>query len=214
MENKRRKKKEKEKGEEKKKEKEKEEKRKRKRKKKKKKKRSSPNRRKATKSFPAIIPTHRPQPSRGIFSEFAEDPQKPVGFLQRLAYESIIKDKGLKEYPELQRYLAAPTIAMTDDPLEWWAANEFLLPNLAIIARDQLSMLASTVPSEEAFSAAGNTITSKRKKKKRERCDSNSKKKKKTGTSAPRIPQYNLSPSFGSSNTSHLPEKWEIVFSN
>jgi hypothetical protein len=68
-----------------------------------------------------------------------------------------------RHHPELDRYTKrAIGVRYRDDPLEWWAAHEPEMPNLAVIARDHLVQLASSVPSEELFSAAGNTITETR----------------------------------------------------
>jgi len=86
------------------------------------------------------------------------------GFFESFKDPDCFDPKLLKRYPELARYLNITGIEIKDDPLKWWAANENKFPSIANLARDHLGMLASTVPSEEAFSAAGNTITEKRSK--------------------------------------------------
>jgi len=92
-----------------------------------------------------------------------EDPkrvQKEVSF-----FEKAFQDDDTtfsKEYPELQAYMNSPKCRWEDDPLDWWARNEKAFPNIAQLARNYLAMLASTVPSEQAFSAAGNTVTDHR----------------------------------------------------
>lgn len=63
---------------------------------------------------------------------------------------------------EYQAYLSLPQIAGEDDPLEWWKQNAQQFPNLAKMARDFLSIPATSVPSEQAFSTAKNLITDKR----------------------------------------------------
>ncbi|CAG8491509.1 3797_t:CDS:2 [Ambispora gerdemannii] len=46
--------------------------------------------------------------------------------------------------------------------LAWWKAHQTQFPHLAHMARDYLAIPASSVASERAFSAGGNTITNKR----------------------------------------------------
>jgi hypothetical protein len=46
--------------------------------------------------------------------------------------------------------------------LNWWKANSYRFPELARMARDYMSVPASSVPSEQLFSPAGDIITKKR----------------------------------------------------
>jgi len=55
-----------------------------------------------------------------------------------------------------------PHNCFLQDPLKWWHDNEAEFPAVARIARDYMSMLASSVPSEAAFSAAGRLVTDQR----------------------------------------------------
>jgi len=91
-------------------------------------------------------------------------PTKPKeeSFLDTLDDDEEEEDKDTEGFPELREYSQINGIHKNEDPLKWWAENEQRFPTIAILARDSLGMLASTVPSEEAFSAAGNTITKKR----------------------------------------------------
>src|SRR5436305_200892 len=61
-------------------------------------------------------------------------------------------------YEEIDRYLALPC----DDnvaPLLWWHAHFQEFPALGAMARDYLSIQATSVVCEQAFSVASNTIT-------------------------------------------------------
>jgi len=71
-------------------------------------------------------------------------------------------DKATRGFPELEAYMQIYSLDHKENPLEWWSSNEERFPNLAVLARDHLAMLATTVPSEATFSAAGNMITKKR----------------------------------------------------
>ena len=64
---------------------------------------------------------------------------------------------------ELQRYLV-DLINVDDDldPLTWWAGNINRYPTLAILARKYLSVCATSVPSERAFSLAGHIVNERR----------------------------------------------------
>jgi len=62
--------------------------------------------------------------------------------------------------PELKGYMEC---SRTDEcPLSWWRRNGSKYPNLARMARNQLCILASSVPCEQIFSQAKDVITSKR----------------------------------------------------
>ena len=48
------------------------------------------------------------------------------------------------------------------DPLLWWHAQKNVYPILSLMARDFLSVQATSIASEQAFSIAGQVITSQR----------------------------------------------------
>jgi len=62
---------------------------------------------------------------------------------------------------ELEHYLELP-IDDEAEPLLWWQAHESEFPILSSMARDYLTIQATSVASEHAFSIAGNTITKTR----------------------------------------------------
>ena len=59
---------------------------------------------------------------------------------------------------ELDRYLALPIDDETE-PLLWWQAHAKEYPVVSNMARDYLTIQATSVASEQAFSIAGNTIS-------------------------------------------------------
>ncbi|KAL9687108.1 hypothetical protein QQ045_031504 [Rhodiola kirilowii] len=67
---------------------------------------------------------------------------------------------------DLQMYLDLATIEVDDDNsfnlLGWWKNNYTLYPVLSSLAKDLLSVPASTVASEAAFSAGGRVVNEKR----------------------------------------------------
>lgn len=65
------------------------------------------------------------------------------------------------ESSELERYLEFP-IDEEIDPLLWWQAHSTEFPIVSEMARDFLTIQATSVASEQAFSVAGNTITKTR----------------------------------------------------
>ena len=62
---------------------------------------------------------------------------------------------------ELTRYISIP-LEDKIEPLDWWYVQRKEYPILSRIARDYLVIQATSVASEQAFSIAGQTITSQR----------------------------------------------------
>lgn len=63
---------------------------------------------------------------------------------------------------ELFRYKAEPSIPVHRCPLKWWIARKCIYPNLSLIARKYMCIVATSVPSEQLFSTAGNIVSVKR----------------------------------------------------
>lgn len=61
------------------------------------------------------------------------------------------------------RYLSLPLLSRTDtDVLKFWIANNINFPTLAAIVKDYLTVQASSVPSERAYSSGTDLITPNR----------------------------------------------------
>ncbi|RLN88645.1 hypothetical protein BBJ28_00011704, partial [Nothophytophthora sp. Chile5] len=56
----------------------------------------------------------------------------------------------------------AELVSLKQDPLDWWRDNAPKYPILAVLARQWLCCVATSVPSERAFSRGGNVVTAKR----------------------------------------------------
>lgn len=80
---------------------------------------------------------------------------------KRSFFESLISEKNSEQIPvedEIARYLALP-VDPTTNPLDWWHHFSRDFPILASMASCYLSIQGSSVPSEQIFSMATNTIT-------------------------------------------------------
>lgn len=62
---------------------------------------------------------------------------------------------------EIQKYICIEANP-TDNPTKWWKTYHAQLPLLSLMARKYLCIPATSVPSERAFSVAGNIVNSKR----------------------------------------------------
>ena len=64
---------------------------------------------------------------------------------------------------ELQKYLANEPCPLNDkNLLYWWRINGVKYPRLSAMARDYLAVQATSVPSKQLFSKAGDVVTKKR----------------------------------------------------
>jgi len=63
---------------------------------------------------------------------------------------------------EIDNYLRATVLGEKSDVLSFWNANKNYFPTLSKMARDYLSIPATSVSCEEMFSEAGDIITKKR----------------------------------------------------
>ena len=61
-------------------------------------------------------------------------------------------------YSELLHYKTEPSISVYHPPLHWWSVRRHLYPNVSKLARKYLCVVATSVPSEQLFSKAGNVV--------------------------------------------------------
>jgi len=81
--------------------------------------------------------------------------------------DDSLMDPVEKAKLELQRYLSNVITDEYDenghlDPLKWWQLNSVHYPCVSVLARKYLSILATSVPSERAFSLTGHIVNEKR----------------------------------------------------
>lgn len=74
----------------------------------------------------------------------------------------LFKKRRTEKIDELQLYLSLPTADETVNSLEWWKSNINQFPYLSKMACDYLSIPATSVASEQCFSASKNLITDNR----------------------------------------------------
>ncbi|XP_056871243.1 zinc finger BED domain-containing protein 4-like [Takifugu flavidus] len=111
-----------------------------------------------TQEDPPSTSTAQPEPAA---SSQVIDPWK---LLDRDAEEARASRNATADaIVEVQRYLSAPPLERSQDPLVYWTTNKALYPNLYHLANQYLATPASSVPCERVFSKAGE-IVSKREK--------------------------------------------------
>jgi hypothetical protein len=73
-----------------------------------------------------------------------------------------MKQSRMGKESEMEKYMAASTIHAEADVLAWWRLSAHDYPCLARIARDYLSIPATSAPVERVFSGGADLITKKR----------------------------------------------------
>ncbi|XP_072933649.1 uncharacterized protein [Epargyreus clarus] len=100
---------------------------------------------------PTPAPTTSSQ-TKSIWQDFEEK-------MQGIQPEGTAQSRAIVE---VQRYYDDKIIARTDCPLKWWRDHRSIYPNLYKIAATKLNAMASSVPCERVFSAAGNILNERR----------------------------------------------------
>ena len=63
---------------------------------------------------------------------------------------------------ELDRYISAPLPETSINPYKWWTEHKHLYPHVATLARNKMSIPATSLPSERLFSKAGTVISDRK----------------------------------------------------
>ncbi|XP_032684706.1 zinc finger BED domain-containing protein 1-like isoform X2 [Odontomachus brunneus] len=75
----------------------------------------------------------------------------------------VVRDKSEDIPMDLKHYLNQSTIELTEDPVYYWNnIYNSIYSSLTVIAKQYLSVMATSVPSERLFSKAGNIVTENR----------------------------------------------------
>lgn len=109
-------------------------------------------------SFTAILAkpsTNNSKKTREYFRGLRNQAYAQPSFLQN-------KSPTQKNHTELEIYLAEPVDEENDDPVLYWKTSCHKFPILSRMARDFLSIQATSVASERMFSMAGHTISKTR----------------------------------------------------
>ena len=81
------------------------------------------------------------------------------------------KTPSEKAKDEVEMYKFIPPIPHSSDPLEFWKARQYQLPNLATLVIEYLCVPATSTPLDRVFSMAGDTISNERAKLSPDRAD-------------------------------------------
>lgn len=77
-------------------------------------------------------------------------------------HKHCIKQTGIEPFDaELDRWFQTVPLDPESDPLQYWKLSSDF-PRMKFMARSYLACPATSVPSEQAFSKAGDTVTKKR----------------------------------------------------
>ena len=63
---------------------------------------------------------------------------------------------------ELKKYLEAPPLSLSENPLSWWRSHETAFPLLSRQAKRYLCIPGTSVAAERVFSTAGDIVTAQR----------------------------------------------------
>jgi hypothetical protein len=93
-----------------------------------------------------------------LTSDLTNNNQNSI-FVQRL---SALHQQRSANTDELMRYWELANASFDIEPLSWWRTHSTEYPILSKMAKDYLSVQASSVPCEQLFSLAGNVVSKKR----------------------------------------------------
>lgn len=80
-------------------------------------------------------------------------------------------DAGVQQMPmsvyaiveeEVTKYRSAPSLPLSEDPLNWWKKNQQIYPLISKLAKRYLCIPGTSVSAERVFSTAGDIVTAQR----------------------------------------------------
>ena len=97
-------------------------------------------------------------------------PKRKKSLLVSLLGQSFTDTEGTAEpkppyaraEKEMERFCQAPSLPLTEDPLNWWHVHEVTFPLLSQLAKRYLCIPGTSVFAEQVFSTAGDVVTVKR----------------------------------------------------
>jgi hypothetical protein len=89
----------------------------------------------------------------------SEDIGTSEGLFRRFQKKARLMDTNTSVVEEYVQYFNAPKAEIGTNVLAFWKANQFNYPILSAMARDYLTIQASSVPSERAFSSGTDLVT-------------------------------------------------------
>jgi len=92
------------------------------------------------------------------YNKSAKSPPNPAQNPQKKLLDYI----SFNNLDELQLYESFTVLSMDIDPLQWWRTHQSTFPTLSVLALKYLSVVATSVPSEQLFSKSGEVVTKKR----------------------------------------------------
>lgn len=85
-------------------------------------------------------------------------------FDKKVAEASTRRTNSVESAVEIRRYVQEKNIPRQEDPLAWWKKHTSTYPHLSQLFKKYLCIPATSVPSERAFSKAGELVSKKRSK--------------------------------------------------
>ena len=83
-------------------------------------------------------------------------------FDRKVAEASTRRTNSVESAVEIRRYVQEKNIPRQEDPLAWWKQHALSYPHLSQLFKKYLCIPATSVPSERAFSKAGELVSKKR----------------------------------------------------
>ena len=94
--------------------------------------------------------------------EFVHESDLWGTFDKKVAEASTHRTNSVESAVEIRRYIQEKNLPRQEDPLGWWKQQASGYPHLCKLFKKYLCIPATSVPSERAFSKAGELVSKKR----------------------------------------------------